>query len=44
MREEDRPPEWMWPFHEELEEHFEALKDARENGDDGARSMRNEAA
>jgi hypothetical protein len=25
------PPEWMWPLDEELERHFDRVKDRRRN-------------
>lgn len=26
---EDMPPEWMWPFNEELEKHFDEVEKRR---------------
>jgi hypothetical protein len=36
LTEEDMPPRWMWHLPDELDDHFERLKDARrsDNSDD----------
>jgi hypothetical protein len=45
---EELPPQWMWPFDDEIERHFERVRDARAHGtsmdeDDGP-MLRNEYA
>jgi hypothetical protein len=41
---EDMPPEWMWPFTEELNDHFDEVKAKRgsKTEDDDSSMMRNE--
>jgi hypothetical protein len=34
LSEEDMPPEWMWHLNDELEEHFEQVKERRRTGQD----------
>ena len=32
LTEDDLPPEWMWHLTEELEDHFEMVKERRKSG------------
>lgn len=32
LTEEDRPPMWMWHLDDELERHFEKVKEKRKSG------------
>lgn len=36
LQEKWMPPEWMWPLDEELVEHFEWVKEQRQNDAPGA--------
>lgn len=36
LPEEEMPPEWMWPFPDELEEHFAEVKWARKQKYNGS--------
>lgn len=31
LTEEDMPPQWMWPLAEQLEDHFEKVKERRKS-------------
>lgn len=35
---EEMPPQWMWPFGDELEEWFEAVEEKRKEPSDGGSS------
>lgn len=38
LRDEEMPPQWMWPFDEELADHFEEVFKDRKSGGSGSRS------
>lgn len=48
MREEDIPPEWMWPISDEINAHFKRLKAKQDSGatddEDDGMMLQNEYA
>lgn len=40
--EDDIPPEWMWPFEDELSEWFDEVRAARENPSSSPKEDREE--
>ncbi len=55
LQKDEIPPEWMWPFDDELEVHFDQVEEDRKNrtssgsqtandSGDGGRMMSNELA